>query len=205
MRTMVGKIPGTFPQLQRTAHYSITTEHLPSYKTLVRTILILIITPFLGNTLQDLSFLFSALGASVLGLCHRTLSARFLKRTWRERTLFTLAVTSATSGAMAIFMLPLCTTNPLNATLANLVVIPLVTWWICPLSLIILIVPWSILYNVIIPPLDFGLKILAACARAFGSSETQQAMPFFTTKHYLLLCLAILWACEDLCFRTRKL
>jgi hypothetical protein len=205
LRTTGGKLSSAFPPLTYVSHLFFTSQTMASHKSIHRILILFLLVPVLGNPLQDLSFLFSALGASILTLSSVAVRKLFCRRQLSGFLFQSLATTTITSGCISIVLCPISNTNPLSAILANMVAIPLVTFWICPLSLLILLVPAPAFQHLLIPILDAGLSALLACAQAFSDENGVGALPFFTAKHYLLLCVATCWTLEDINFRKRPL
>ncbi len=205
LRTVMGKFSTAFPQFTSLSHSVFTSPSLASHKTLLRLLLLPLLVPVLGNPLQDLSFLFSALGATILVLSSGGVQRLLGKRGATSFFVKSMATTAITSGTISIVLSPIASTNPASSILANLVAIPLVTFWICPVSLLILLIPLPFLQHLLIPVLDAGLTVFLACANAFSSENAASALPFFTAKRYLLFCVATCWALEDISSRTRPL
>ncbi len=206
LRVVTQKIALSQTFLQRLSLAIFPGDVLLSHASLARVIFLALLVPFLGNPLQDLSFLFSALGAGFLALAAKRVGQVMRpskgSRALTSKALQALAITTVTSGGMAILLMPISATDPLSSVCANMLAIPLVSAWICPVSLAILLAPWEAVQLFLVPVLDFGLSILNACASAFAGDATGNALSFFAAKRYLLFCLVLLWAVED--FSSRK-
>lgn len=206
LRTGAQKIARATPLISRVAHKIFPWGVLISHASITKIAVLALLVPFLGNPLQDLSFLFSSLGAGVLTLSSQNLHTFSKKYPLAlSGAVHTLTTTLVTSGTIAALLIPISNSNPANAIMANLVSIPLVTFWICPASLAILMIPVPCAQEFLLPILDTGLDFFAACARAFSQNTTPAHLPFFTAKHYLLFCLAIVWSADDLRFEKRPL
>jgi predicted membrane metal-binding protein len=161
----------------------------------LRTLLVTLCALWLGNPFANLSFLLSALGAAVAQGFSRGISRKNLAP-WQSAGWITIA----TSFSMSVVLAPVFSGNPIHSVFANLVAIPIVTWAVTPLSMFLLLGPPKLIENYAITALDLALDFFRCTAQAFASNAPDSFQPLQPTSAtaYLSLCLAVLWAVEDL-------
>lgn len=204
-----------FTPLKHFFHHCM--PHLPSH-TALRVCLLIAFSIFFGNIFLNYSFILSAIGASCAELCSRFLysgffkargsgiSQRMAKKLLKQTLVLHLISTVLTSALVGIFLSPL-TPNPiLNSCFANICAIALITYWVTPLALFVLVVPQDgFIYRYILKSLDLGLGLFDEIAHAFSSTQTSVPLsykdnPLFTQEGlaYLNALVVFLWITLDL-------
>ncbi len=161
----------------------------------LRTLLVTLCALWLGNPFTNLSFLLSALGAAVAQEISKGVSRKNITA-WQSAGWITIA----TSFSMSVVLAPVFPTAPLQSVFANLVAIPLVTWIVTPLSMVLLLGVPKFIENYAVSALDLALDFFRCTAQAFATNTPHSFQPLQPTNAttYLSLCLALLWAVEDL-------
>lgn len=188
-----------------------------SLATVVRVLLLIVLGLLFGNPRLNISFLLSALGASIA-----TLGARLVAncdaphnggntpfRIFFRMTQHSLRTSIVASLGVSLALAPLQNTGLARAVGANLLALPLVNLCITPLSLLALLCPSNTqagreTLHFILSLLDWALGLLGNIAHAFSDPITQvnpfQASSRFfaqSTFVYLGCLLILLWALDD--------
>jgi competence protein ComEC len=161
--------------------------------TLPRTLFLLICAFWLGNPFANLSFLLSATGASIAFMSSQWFRA--IRKGWQKACL----TTTITTLVMSVLLAPIFPSNPGQSILANLIAIPVVTWLITPLSILLLLGPPTTIEKYGISFLDVSLDIFRSTAEALASHSAANGTTITqaAAAAYLAFCMSALWAFED--------
>ncbi|APJ02584.1 ComEC/Rec2 family competence protein [Silvanigrella aquatica] len=171
---------------------------------------VIILTSFIfGNVFINYSFLLSALGATVAQM-----AIYFSNYLLQENHLIfkTVLSTTLTSFFTGFILYPFSEINLMNSCLANILALPVVCFFIAPLSLLALFIPDQFLfYPIIIKCLDISLFFLKQISFAFDNpyaniNPFNKQNPLFTLNGllYLNTILLFLWISMD-CYKQKKL
>lgn len=152
--------------------------------TLLSIFLILILSILFGNAYSNYSFLLSAVGSCCAILASALANGKFLnKHVFVGFFHFFKFVFCAvlTSFFVSIILLPFSQISILNSCLANILAIPLITYFVTPAVLLVLALPQQMPYfEFFIDALEWGLNIFKDIAIIFSQYENKTVL--FDTK-----------------------
>jgi predicted membrane metal-binding protein len=191
--------------------------------TALKIILLILLSIFFGNVFINYSFILSAIGASCAELSGIFVYSPLFKTDGKNKLerIFGFLLQShigkhlisavLTSALVGILLSPLVYNSLLNSCLANICAIPIVTFLVTPLALLVLIIPENQdLYFLTLKCLDFSLSLFQKIASTFSDHHIfinpfNRHNPLFTAEGlcYLNTLLIILWILVDI-LRYRK-
>lgn len=159
--------------------------------TLRRMVVLSTIIALFGNPFSNVSFLLSALGASVASLVGTSVGTRckdlhVIERYFVTLGLTSIAVTLILSGFHPAFLF--------TSLCANILCVPLVTFIITPLALLLLVFPTS---SLLASSFEYALHLFKYCSMQFHYAEAP--VPNFGNEFNVYLCfwLFLLWSIID--------
>lgn len=192
--------------------------------TALKIILLILISVLFGNIFLNYSFILSAIGASCAEISALFVYSSLFKsdeQGFGKKIISSLLhsplckhVIAAvlTSALVGILLSPLVSSSLLNSCLANICAIPVVTFFVTPLALLVLIVPenLTIIYTWTLKLLDLSLYLFQKIASIFSDTNTfinpfDKHNPLFSKEGlaYLNTILICLWILIDI-LRNRK-
>lgn len=173
--------------------------------------ILLLVSLFFGNIFSNYSFILSAIGASCAEIS--AYISKFILN--KNGTIICLKffseifVTILTCVFVGIVLSPLTFNSITNSCLANIFAIPIITFLVTPLALLILIIPsGNIVFEIILNGLDYSLMLFKHIAFVFSDSDnfiTNNTRLFSADGLlYLNIIMIILWTIIDL-IRGRKI
>lgn len=176
---------------------------------------ILFLVSFLfGSVFVNYSFILSAIGASCAEICafcslFFTNSKSLSIFRWRFYT--EVLVTILTCIFVGVILSPLTYNSILNSCLANVFAIPIITFLVTPLALLVLIVPANnTIFELLLNGLDYSLMLFKYIAMTFsnesiGDKFSGANLKLFSPNGllYLNVVMIVLWVIVDL-IRGRK-
>lgn len=180
-------------------------------------IILLIISLLFGNVFINYSFILSAIGASCAELSSY---AYMFFRKYKNNKLFfmnkiitnsfftEISVTIITCIFVGLVLAPLTYNSIINSCLANILAIPVVTFLVVPLALLILIIPENnIVFHFLLTSLDYSLMLFKHIAFVFSEDDLlSKNSRIFSHEGllYLNIIMLILWGLVDI-IRERKI
>ncbi|MES2614435.1 MAG: ComEC/Rec2 family competence protein [Bdellovibrionota bacterium] len=183
--------------------------------------LILFIVSFLfGNIFLNYSFILSAIGAACAEISaticlfivkQNKQNSSILDNFVRAKFFAEILVTIATCVFVGVVLSPLTYNSIANSCLANIFAIPVITFIVTPLALLVLITPiHNCVFDFLLKALDYSLMLFKHIAVAFSGDNLNNAQVLQNTRLfspdgllYLNMVMIILWGVIDL-IRGRK-
>lgn len=184
--------------------------------------ILFVISLIFGNIFNNYSFILSAIGASCAEIsayaCNLFLKANknscnlnILNKIIAAKFFVEIIVTISTCVFVGIILAPLTYNSILNSCLANIFAIPLITFLVTPLALLVLIIPINnVIFDMVLKGLDYSLILFKHIALVFSEGDLQNNSTAIYTQLfspdgliYLNLMMIVLWVIVDL-IRGRK-
>lgn len=183
---------------QRVVRRCLSPLKVPSL-TLTRLLGIAALLPFLPSPFLSLSFLLSAMGASVAEEASR-LATHISQRTHTK--LAWILSTLLTCTLIHCILAPLTGAQLTPSVIANTLAIPLVSLIITPISLFVLLSPSTTVALTLLPVLDVTLGFFSDIATFCGGNSTHlppdnQWIFSWESRAYLTLITGVLWSVQD--------
>lgn len=172
-----------------------------SERSISRTFSLVGLAVFAGDPFKNYSFLLSAFGAALSELTFTLLTSAKSFQTLISKVNSMLLTSAICTFFISVLLYPLCQNALFPTVIANLIAIPLVTFIITPLSLVLVLVPFKNC-DLLIFTLDAAFSMFKNISatfstQAFSSNASSELLFSEAGRFYLVLMVTTLWSLTD--------